>query len=130
MKGRLFHARALPFLSLSLSLAAVPLGPASAIAQSTTTWSVAALDQILAAVPPGQNLARVGDMAAIYGAGPTLSAVVTNTADSGGTLSGARNIGAWSILADQILGTGGPMQLTDPGVAPLPAGFYRVTAEP
>jgi hypothetical protein len=38
--------------------------------------------------------------------------------------------GYWSILADQLLGTGGLLQLTDPGAATLPAGFYRLEARP
>ncbi len=42
----------------------------------------------------------------------------------------ALGAGTWSILADQILGTGGLLQVTHPGVATLPAGFYRVDALP
>jgi len=32
----------------------------------------------------------------------------------------------WSILADQIIGTGSTIQITDPGVARLPQRFYRL----
>jgi hypothetical protein len=39
-------------------------------------------------------------------------------------------LGAWSILLDGILGTGGAMQITDPGVMILPEQFYRIAAEP
>jgi hypothetical protein len=38
--------------------------------------------------------------------------------------------GGWSVLADEILGTGGALQLTDPGVLVLPSQFYRLSVEP
>ncbi len=36
----------------------------------------------------------------------------------------------WSILADQIIGTGSQIQLIDPGVAKLPERFYRLGVLP
>jgi len=36
----------------------------------------------------------------------------------------------WSILADQIIGTGGTIQLTDPNAARLPQRYYRVAVLP
>ena len=38
--------------------------------------------------------------------------------------------GTWSLLSDQLLGTGGLLQITDPGEAGLPHRFYRLDAEP
>ena len=38
--------------------------------------------------------------------------------------------GEWSILADQVLGTGDTLQITDPGVLVLPRQFYRLSVEP
>ncbi len=38
--------------------------------------------------------------------------------------------GNWAILADQILGTGGTIQLTDPGAASLPRRFYKLQVLP
>lgn len=38
--------------------------------------------------------------------------------------------GVWSIVADQVSGTGAMLQLTDPGAASLPQGFYRVDVLP
>jgi titin len=38
--------------------------------------------------------------------------------------------GGWSVLADELLGTGGALQLTDPGVLVLPSQFYRLSVEP
>ena len=40
------------------------------------------------------------------------------------------NGGNWEVLADQILGTGGVIQITDPGAAALPHRFYRVDMLP
>ena len=39
-------------------------------------------------------------------------------------------LGGWSILLDGILGTGGAMQITDPGVMVLPEQLYRIRAQP
>ena len=36
--------------------------------------------------------------------------------------------GAWTLLADQFLGSGGLLWVTDPGAAGLPRRFYRVAA--
>jgi Right handed beta helix region len=38
--------------------------------------------------------------------------------------------GGWSLLADQLLGTGGVLQITDPGALELPKQFYRLSVEP
>ena len=38
--------------------------------------------------------------------------------------------GEWSLLADQALGTGDALQITDPGVLVLPRQFYRLSVEP
>jgi hypothetical protein len=39
-------------------------------------------------------------------------------------------VGGWSVLADQIIGTGGLLQVTNPGVAVLPKRFYRLDVVP
>ncbi|HWX22285.1 MAG TPA: M12 family metallopeptidase [Candidatus Binatia bacterium] len=39
-------------------------------------------------------------------------------------------LGVWSVLADEILGTGAVLPITQPGAAALPRQFYRVGAEP
>ncbi len=36
----------------------------------------------------------------------------------------------WSLLADQIIGTGSVIQLTDPAAAALPTRYYRVDVLP
>jgi hypothetical protein len=36
----------------------------------------------------------------------------------------------WSFLINEFLGTGGTMQVTDPGVLSLPAQFYRLSVNP
>lgn len=36
----------------------------------------------------------------------------------------------WTLLADQIPGTGGVIQITDPGAATLPKRFYRIVVLP
>jgi hypothetical protein len=38
--------------------------------------------------------------------------------------------GGWDLLADQILGTGSVIEVTDPGAALLPERFYRVAVLP
>jgi hypothetical protein len=38
--------------------------------------------------------------------------------------------GSWSVLADQLLGTGGNIELVDPGAGWWPAGFYRLRVQP
>lgn len=38
--------------------------------------------------------------------------------------------GAWSVLADQIAGTGSVLQLLDPSARPPLTGFYRLRAQP
>jgi hypothetical protein len=73
-----------------------------------TDWSVAVLDKILATVQPGQQLIQVGDM-------EMRSDLIT---------------GGWSVLADEILGTGGAIQVVDPGVGALPRDFYRLDVLP
>ncbi len=40
------------------------------------------------------------------------------------------NSASWQVLADQILGTGGIIQVTDPGAAALPRSYYRVDVLP
>ncbi len=37
---------------------------------------------------------------------------------------------AWSLFADQILGTGATIQLTDPGAASFPRRYYRLDVQP
>jgi hypothetical protein len=38
-------------------------------------------------------------------------------------------LGGWSALVDGFLGTGGAMQIIDPGVLALPMKLYRLGAE-
>ena len=38
--------------------------------------------------------------------------------------------GSWGILADQIIGSGGAVQITDPGAALQPRAFYQLQALP
>ena len=39
-------------------------------------------------------------------------------------------LGAWTLLVDQIVGTGSPIVITDPGAATLPKRFYRADVLP
>jgi hypothetical protein len=42
----------------------------------------------------------------------------------------ALDSGSWSVLADPIPGTGGLIQIANPGAAILPGGLYRVVVLP
>jgi hypothetical protein len=39
-------------------------------------------------------------------------------------------LATWTLLVDQIVGTGGPLVITDPGAATLPKRFYRADVLP
>jgi hypothetical protein len=39
-------------------------------------------------------------------------------------------LGAWAIMADQILGTGANLLITDPGAASLPKRYYKLQVLP
>ncbi len=39
-------------------------------------------------------------------------------------------LATWTLLVDQIVGTGSPIAITDPGAATLSKRFYRVDVLP